>query len=806
MAIQFLGVSIMNETKDRLDNPVTQTQIDNLIDAIARDFPTINIIDVTVPMNTNAEALSARGSSFAIEPATYAARFNTKIHAVGKKVYWRATDSYFEGIYSFPKQSRRNGTRYDFFGDNIVDDFSSSSTRTHGYGETSAAGNLSSHYLTSHQSGNTWSISGGELIGPPANAWRRTCLYNANYLANVTMTAKVKKVGNQMIVVRASTDQNFPGYGLQMRDAGTLRIERPGLENLGEVTGKAWVEGNYYMLKLEAIGTTIRGKSWAYGGAEPGGWDISITNSTYTYGYCGFGGESDSGVFDDMTITPAIDTGSWMYSSGNWIRNNISLFSTGDVICPFPEASSHQSLTNNGTYNQFFIDQKYVLGRIGTEAGKTFNVGYAAHLYTAAIQNSYASIFSDAGVDTYDHYGTSIGLNKRFLSATQGAISGSAAYSLTSALNEGATHTCTFIPEKVAYNTDIDIYIINKGTGSWTMEIHTPANARVQMPQVNNFNNKTTTGIVTIPNANLTSGALNTFTINWDNPVPDQPFHFHLYSSDGTGTALVTTGTSLANAVFRQYKGNASADALEIDIRKMYALDGRPQFIGEWGDYWSTDAALSSPTRTQSQHEAYLATITAALQSLINSGILVGFCYWRILGGQEAIMYDADGGSGWDYQMLYEGQVWKTFFDANNPDGGPTTSTSTTSTSSSTSTTTSRTTSTSTTSTSTSLTTSTTLTISTSTTATQSITTSTSTTSTSSSTSTTSTSTTTTVSNTTTTSTSSSSSTSKTTSTSTTSTSTTNSLTTSTSSSISTSTSTTQTMEIGFSVEALQQF
>jgi hypothetical protein len=753
MSLIYRSIDIMKQTKDSLDNPISSAFSNNEIDSICRDYPTVNLISIAIPMNTNAQALAVRGSNFGIEPATYAAQFMNRIHTNNRCVLFRGTDCAFEGIYNFPKVNYRNGSKYTYYGEDITDNFSSGFTRNHGYSLTSAAGNLSSQYLTSHQSGNTWTISGNHLVGPANNGWRRTCLWNFSYFQSVTMTAQVRAGGNSQIIVRATTDTNFPGYGLQMRGSNTLRIERPGIANLGEVTNKTFVSGTYYWLKLQAIGTAIKGKSWAVGDSEPGTWDIEITNSDYSTGYCGFSGESDGPVFGNMTITPSIDTDTWIYRAATWVNSNISLFATNDLVVPFAEADMHNLMGNVGNYNQFFLDLSYVLERIGRENGRNILARHFSHLWSYAMQGQRNAQYSQFGVATYDHYGTSIGLNKRFVSFnSQATISATNTYVVPTSITEGATAKFNFTPEKPSYNTDIDLYVVDKGTGNWTMTIHDSNNNKVQMPDQHNFSNKTTTGVVTIANASLTSAAVNTFSIDWDNPVPDVGYHLHLTSTVGDGTVKVATANDLNTLYATGYKSNASPKAMEIDIRKTYVQTGNvPQFIEEWGDFWSTDPGLSNPVRTQAEHTAYLDEMYGVFQYLVNDGILVGFNYWDAVGGRESVMYDADQTAGYDFQMLYSGVSLQTFFAANS---GTTTSTSTTTTTTSTSSSTSSSSSTTTTlafTTSTSMTTTSTSTTST--------TTSTTTTTTSTSSSTTTSTTTTLVPQDTTTSTSTSSTT-----------------------------------------------
>lgn len=660
---QYIGLDIMNDTKDKLDNPKPDVYINALIDFIAAQFPTLTHIGISVPMNTNAEAIAERaGNDFAIQPATYAQKFVDRIHQNGLKVLWRGTDCYFEGIYDFPKLSIRNGNRYTFFGDPITDNFSSSLERDHGYDHVSAAGNLSTNYLTSHQTGNSWSIVAGELTGPTASGWNRSILFNANYINNVTMTALVKKVGNQQIIVRATTDSNFPGYGLQMRDTNTLRIERPGLESLGEVS-KTWVEGNWYWLKLQAIGTAIKGKSWAENDTEPGTWDIEITNATYTNGYCGFSGESNNGKFKSMTIDPEVDTDTWIYRGCDYIRDNF-MFADGDQIGSFPEASSHQTLTNQGTYNQFFTEQKWVLDKICEDESVTCDNGFIGHLFTSTIQNAYNDFFDVVGVATYDHYGSTKGPGKRFESFNHGAVGDANTYTVPTSITENATNRHDFFPEKIAYNKTIDVYVVNKGTGWLKMVIHDSSHNLVQMPTLGDFENKVTTGEVTIPNASLVNGQMNTFEISWDNPVPDVAYHYHLVSENGDATVKCTTANDLNTAYTIGYKSNAEPLAYDIDIRKAYFRTGHPQYIQEWGDHWSTDPTASDPVRNETDHRAYLESMYAMKTQLVEDEVLIGYQYWRAIGGHEGVMENQGTDNDPDFALLYEGEELQDFFQA----------------------------------------------------------------------------------------------------------------------------------------------
>jgi hypothetical protein len=142
--------------------------------------------------------------------------------------------------------------------------------------------------------------------------------------------------------VRATGDRNFPGYGLQMRNdgGGQLRIERPGLASLGTAP-KIFIENAWCWLKLEASGSTIRGRVWLDGASEPTTWDITVTDSTYpNAGYVGFSGETNGGKFDDVSLTHTPDRNSWGGIAYNFIVNNPTLWEDGDIAEFYPAATA----------------------------------------------------------------------------------------------------------------------------------------------------------------------------------------------------------------------------------------------------------------------------------------------------------------------------------------------------------------------------------------------------------------------------------------------------------------------------------
>jgi len=57
---------------------------------------------------------------------------------------------------------------------------------------------------------------------------------------------------------------------------------------LGADINKVFVEGEFWWMRISAIGTTISGKAWKAGTAEPSAYDTSATDSTFTTGTVGW--------------------------------------------------------------------------------------------------------------------------------------------------------------------------------------------------------------------------------------------------------------------------------------------------------------------------------------------------------------------------------------------------------------------------------------------------------------------------------------------------------------------------------------
>ena len=113
-------------------------------------------------------------------------------------------------------------------------------------------------------------------------------------------------------------------------------------------------------------------------------------------------------------------------------------------------------------------------------------------------------------------------------------------YSLTTAINEGATHVQTFIPTKDPIRT-IQVLIADKGTGNWTLTVHDAAN--------------TALGSKTIANASLANEDID-FTFASDlRPVIGATYHFHLTSTVANGTVTTGTASDLEDVDYHEYFG-----------------------------------------------------------------------------------------------------------------------------------------------------------------------------------------------------------------------------------------------------------
>lgn len=108
-------------------------------------------------------------------------------------------------------------------------------------------------------------------------------------------------------------------------------------------------------------------------------------------------------------------------------------------------------------------------------------------------------------------------------------------YTTPIAVSEAAADKLTFTPTK-KYVTGIDLFVVSKGTGNWTVRVHDAGNVVL--------------GEITIANATLTNGAFFTFRIpiNWASGA----FHVHAISTVADGTIKCNVAADLSTASYIQ--------------------------------------------------------------------------------------------------------------------------------------------------------------------------------------------------------------------------------------------------------------
>jgi len=149
-------------------------------------------------------------------------------------------------------------------------------------------------------------------------------------------------------------------------------------------------------------------------------------------------------------------------------------------------------------------------------------------------------------------------------------------YTLTTAVNEGATHLQSFIPNKspveaVAVNVD------TVGTGNWTVKIHDSSNNEV--------------GTETIVNGSMsTSWVIFTLDASF-NPVLGDTYHIHIYSSVADGKVVTGTTADFETAAFKTYTDSDDEYHPMIE-QNLVLFIGDKNFIHQIEDQTYTQDAL----------------------------------------------------------------------------------------------------------------------------------------------------------------------------------------------------------------------
>lgn len=158
-------------------------------------------------------------------------------------------------------------------------------------------------------------------------------------------------------------------------------------------------------------------------------------------------------------------------------------------------------------------------------------------------------------------------------------------YSLTTAINEGATHRQTFVPAKDPQKS-IEVNISDKGDdGDWTLTVHDGLNRVIASK--------------TVVNADLNTGDFEfTFASTW-RPIIGASYHFHLTATSTTGApAVVTTTVSdIETADFHTYYQYLVDDANHPieQILNLLAI-GNERYLATWDGITYSPHKLTLPS------------------------------------------------------------------------------------------------------------------------------------------------------------------------------------------------------------------
>lgn len=212
-------------------------------------------------------------------------------------------------------------------------------------------------------------------------------------------------------------------------------------------------------------------------------------------------GVGANGVYADViqydsaaVVGTTVTTNKVSASSVGWVLITISFTSDNDAV--YARIALHNDVA--GAVNAAWFDvNSMTLEEVVTDT--TF-AGKVAEKIRPVLQAVTSTDSIDQSLDTGGAYANT--------------------YTLTAAVNEGATHIQTFTPTK-KYVTEIGVWVVEAGTGvDWNLIVHTAGNVLLAHRK--------------IAAASLVEGAFNYFIV--PNIWISGALHFHLYASATTGT------------------------------------------------------------------------------------------------------------------------------------------------------------------------------------------------------------------------------------------------------------------------------
>lgn len=186
-------------------------------------------------------------------------------------------------------------------------------------------------------------------------------------------------------------------------------------------------------------------------------------------------------------------------------------------------------------------------------------------------------------------------------------------YAVPTSIVENATNIQTYTPTK-KLTTQIGVWVVSKGTGNWTLTVHSATNVVLAS--------------ATIANASLTDGAFNYFNV--PNIWAAGALHFHVTSSVNDGTLKTNTSNDLEAASFVQrYAKRAETmkvNALELDAGNADGFLSDAVIDLDAGTYSYTDDVTTDKYRKDAYSYAGVAQ-AAAGGAVIAAGGTNGVTY-----------------------------------------------------------------------------------------------------------------------------------------------------------------------------------
>ena len=155
-------------------------------------------------------------------------------------------------------------------------------------------------------------------------------------------------------------------------------------------------------------------------------------------------------------------------------------------------------------------------------------------------------------------------------------------YTLTTSIDEGATHRQTFAPKKDPQKS-IEVNVDTVGTGNWTLTVHDTQNNSI--------------AALTISNGSVSTGDQKfTFASVW-RPLLGEDYHFHITSTVADGKVVTSTTVDLETADFSAFFQILieNSNFHPILTFKAFTIFGNEDYIGRWDGFTPPIGSNTTP-------------------------------------------------------------------------------------------------------------------------------------------------------------------------------------------------------------------